>query len=67
MIREWRPIEGHDKYYVSNLGEVYSAKNNKILVPWYDGKHRYLQVNLSDNNKQTKNKCSYTCCKSIYF
>ena len=54
IIREWRPIEGHNKYYVSNLGEVYSAKSNKILVPWYDGKHKYLQVQLSDDNKQTK-------------
>ena len=61
----WKDINGYeDIYQVSNLGRIksldryYVMKNGvkrkakgKILVQSFDGKKRYLQVNLSKNGK----------------
>lgn len=30
---QWKQIKGFEKYYVSNLGRIYSTKTNKILKP----------------------------------
>lgn len=50
----WSQIEDFDDYYVSNCGNIYSKKSNKVLSPWFDGKHRYLQVCLCKNGKNKK-------------
>lgn len=45
----WKPISGYEGLYeISNYGNVYSIKNNKILKP---SNSRYLQVILSNNGK----------------
>lgn len=46
MIEEWREIKGYEREYsVSNLGNVYSHKRNKVLKKT-KGKHGYYTVSL---------------------
>lgn len=54
-MEEWKQIEGYENYYISSHGRVYSTNyGGRILKPWLDGKHNYLQVGLSKNNKVHK-------------
>ena len=54
----WKPIiySGEQiDYYISNCGDVYSLKRNRLLssTPSYKGKKKYWQIELSINNKPT--------------
>lgn len=51
MIEEWKDIKGYEGFYkISNLGNVLSAKRNKLLKPI---EHKgYLKVMLSKHGKQ---------------
>ena len=52
MIEEWRDIDGYDGLYkVSNLGNVYSLKTNKVLKTPV-GKRGYPNLNLLKDGKQ---------------
>ena len=31
---EWKEIQGHEKYMVSNAGEIYSKKSNMLMKQW---------------------------------
>lgn len=48
----WKDIIGYEKYMVSNLGRVYSKKNNKILKPHADPKG-YLKVSIYQSGSHT--------------
>lgn len=51
MQEIWKDIEGFEgKYKISNLGRVYSIKNDIILKPGYDGK-KYSTVSLYNKKK----------------
>ena len=51
----WKPIEGYENYYISNLGNVKNIKG-KLLCLWKDNVG-YLQVVLRKNKKKKhKNK-----------
>lgn len=42
----WKPINGtNEKYYISNLGRVYSSKSNKIMKTPKDGRG-YINCNI---------------------
>lgn len=45
----WKEIENYPGYYVSNYGQVISAKRNKLLVPVPD-KDGYTRVGLSNKD-----------------
>ena len=45
----WKPIEGYENYYISNLGNVKNIKG-KLLCLWKDNVG-YLQVKLSKEGK----------------
>jgi len=51
-MEEWRKIEGHEGYEVSNIGNIRSFKHGKIRIRKLvlDSKG-YYQVNLSINGK----------------
>lgn len=46
----WKPIEGYENYYISNLGNVKNIKG-KLLCLWKDNVG-YLQVVLRKNKKK---------------
>lgn len=47
----WKPIKGFERYYlVSNLGQVFSIRRNKVLQPKID-KYGYEMVSLSVGGK----------------
>ena len=46
----WKPIEGYENYYISNLGNVKNIKG-KLLCLWKDNVG-YLQVMLRKNKKK---------------
>ena len=48
----WKPIEGYEKYYVSNFGRIKSMKHKKekILATFPNNKG-YYRVCLSDKGK----------------
>ena len=48
MKEIWKPIENYEQYSISNLGNVYSSKRNRILKPTNTTKG-YVQVHLSKN------------------
>ena len=55
MFRDYRKIEGHEDYIISNIGEVWSIKFGKVRLMKqtpnnYTG---YLQVRLSENGQVT--------------
>ena len=45
---EWRPIEAHPGYFVSNRGNVWSTRraNARLMIPVRKKRHGYLSVNL---------------------
>ena len=51
-----KKIKNYSDYYVSQHGDVYSAKSGKLkkLKPWYDGRKRYLMVSLCDKSGTKK-------------
>ena len=53
-----KPIEGWNGYFISNLGNVYSTKNQKVglkkMTPTLDGKRNYLLIGLSSNSHRVK-------------
>lgn len=51
MIEVWKPIKGFEDYYsVSNHGQVFSIRRNKVLRPKID-RYGYKQVSLSVGGK----------------
>lgn len=48
MTEQWKKIEGHPQYSVSNLGRIRHDSNNKILVPFSIGTKgsQYMAVDL---------------------
>ena len=56
MVEEWRKIENHPNYEVSNMGNVRNVKTGIILKPQKTGsKLSYYKVNLYNNgNKVNK-------------
>lgn len=52
MEKKWADIKGFEGLYkVSNYGEVFSIRANKILKPYLNG--GYLRIGLSKNGKRT--------------
>lgn len=51
MVEEWRPIPGHDRYEVSNLGRVRALHRPRILTPSSDDLGRKV-VNLWRNDER---------------
>ncbi|MEG0063033.1 MAG: NUMOD4 domain-containing protein [Pseudomonas sp.] len=64
MKEEWRDVEGHPGYRVSNLGRVMSYKQSKagklvkqtVKKDHRRGKPEYLRVSLADASGVRKNK-----------
>lgn len=51
MSEIWKDINNYENLYkVSNLGNIFSIKNNKLLSLWKD-KDGYLRCNLKHNKK----------------
>jgi hypothetical protein len=48
-MEEWKEINGFEDYLISNYGNVYSKKNNKLLQHKSNGV--YKNISLSKNNK----------------
>ena len=53
-MEEFKKINEYENYMISNLGNVYSIKNDLILKPFLDGKKRYLQVSLCKDGTNKK-------------
>jgi hypothetical protein len=54
IIKEWRDIKGYEGLYkVSNHGEVYSCKRNRLLSIIIESTHGYARVNLYNNKRKT--------------
>ena len=51
MKEKWKKIENYPNYLISNYGNIYSTKSNKILKPKID-KQGYLHIGLYSNNKR---------------
>lgn len=57
MDETWRPIKGYSSYFVSNRGEVWSEKTQRMLTPTPRSKNSpYLSVILSDGKNGTITK-----------
>lgn len=54
-MEQWRKIKGYEKYSISNRGNVFSSKSNKILKQ-HDNSHGYQQVFFYCSNKSYKPK-----------
>ena len=50
MEEIWKDIEGFEKYQISNKGNVYSKKSNRLLTPKPDRKG-YLRISFYENRK----------------
>lgn len=48
--KEWKPLRNNDNYIISNYGDVYSVRLNRLLVKTLD-KHGYYKVSIEKNNK----------------
>ena len=48
------PIKGFEKYYITNMGRVWSTLSNKWLVPMLNqrGNHKRFAVSLGRKNKK---------------
>lgn len=48
------PIKGFEKYYITNMGRVWSTLSNKWLVPMLNqrGNHKRFAVSLGSKNKK---------------
>lgn len=55
-IEVYKKIEGFSNYSVSNFGNIRNDITNKNLSTTTN-RHRYLYINLSDENKKQKTKC----------
>ena len=55
MNEQWKVIESHKNYAVSNKGNVKNLKFNRLLKT-FTGKEGYLLVNLWDNGKMSQKK-----------
>ena len=54
MYRDYRRVEGHEDYIISNIGEVWSIKYGKVrLLKAGSNGRGYLKVGLCKNGKQT--------------
>jgi len=55
MQEIWKDVIGYEGLYrISDYGNVYSVKTNKVMKPWLAGNStKYYNVTLS-NNKETK-------------
>lgn len=51
---DWQPIEGYPEYWISDLGDVYSEKTDRILKPNPAGRG-YLAVTLMDEQHKPHN------------
>jgi hypothetical protein len=53
MFRDYRFVQGHEDYIVSNYGEVWSLKFGKVrLLKLNPDNKGYLQLDLSENGKR---------------
>ena len=53
MFRDYRRVEGHEDYIISNIGEVWSLKFGKVkLLKSCSDAQGYLQVILFENGKR---------------
>lgn len=51
-IREiWKPVKGHDKYEVSNLGRIRNVKTEKILKNTKNKPGNYYRVHLDGKHQ----------------
>lgn len=64
MQEIWKDIPNYENYQISNLGNVFSKKHNKILKP-YKNIHNYLIVNF-DNGKIRKQIQVHRLVASIF-
>ena len=51
MTENWKPVNGFDKYLISDMGRVKSLYTNRFLKP-YDHCDGYKQVNLFNKGKR---------------
>lgn len=53
MFRDYRKVQGHEDYIISNYGEVWSIKFGKVrLLKLNPDTKGYLQLDLSENGKR---------------
>lgn len=55
MNEIWKPIEGHSRYEVSNIGRVRDVKKNKFLEIYEERNHKYvfLMLDIGGNRKRS--------------
>ena len=54
MLRDYRRVDGHPDYIISNVGEVWSLKCGKVkLMKTNPNTQGYLQVGLCEKGKRT--------------
>jgi len=57
MFRDYRRVQGHEDYIISNYGEVWSIKFGKVkLMKQTPDSKGYLKLDLFKNGKQTNIK-----------
>jgi len=68
MEEIWKPIEGFDKYEVSNLGNVKSfwKSKNGILLSLFKSNNNYLSVTLRNANKSVKQFSVHTLVANAF-
>lgn len=52
MDEKWKPLDSMGKYYVSNMGRVWSSASHQFVKPKPMDDHGHLGVSLSYNGKQ---------------
>lgn len=54
MIEQWKDIEGYSRYKVSDMGNVYDKKTDRIVSQVLSGEPQYYYVNLNRDDGYRK-------------